>query len=421
MEDAIEREGRTFRRRVERRVSGAVELDWLFRAQPPAPWMPDYATLSTAGKGRVVRGANRVASRLHPRLWRSVVWPSIRRHVLDYAERDALVRCLHDAEEHPLRDTRTGQGLKVLARVLDEPWPLLPEATFYELFNLLGAMIREVRRSLGLDPDAFVSVKRQQTARCLDVLESARRAVESAPDPLEFSLRLACRANWIDSVEDPGDALGSFLSELKALEGGDPPEWSIRDDAGPYRPGRAAAWLRGDDGMVLYELDNAGEVVFDLLVAEQLIRTGRPVALAARTTPVANDVTLADVEALIREGPFPTLRDALEQGEVSLVSLGAYDAGRLLYEAPPSYQQAFVRAGTLVSKGQANAQTLPMGVRRRRRFLAHPYRPRIVYVLGFKSRFVRLAMGSVLPSPPSLGTAAVIPFDPVADGPDLVA
>ncbi len=45
---------------------------------------------------------------------------------------------------------------------------------------------------------------------------------------------------------------------------------------------------------ILYLLDNSGEIVFDKLLIEELLRKGKKVKAVVKGSPVLNDVTMDD-------------------------------------------------------------------------------------------------------------------------------
>jgi uncharacterized protein with ATP-grasp and redox domains len=95
---------------------------------------------------------------------------------------------------------------------------------------------------------------------------------------------------------------------------------------------------------ILFLADNAGEIVFDRLLIEQL--PPDRVTAAVRGRPVINDATL---------------EDAWKAGlhEVALVIDNGSDApGTVLEECSPAFRRCFEQADVIIAKGQGNYETL---------------------------------------------------------------
>ncbi|MBN2472223.1 MAG: DUF89 family protein, partial [Anaerolineae bacterium] len=91
--------------------------------------------------------------------------------------------------------------------------------------------------------------------------------------------------------------------------------------------------------------DNAGEIVFDLPLAELLSRHAR-VLYAVKAGPTANDVTREDAEQVGMER-FATVIDN-----------GTNIMGTPLARCSAAFLEAFHRADVILSKGQGNYETL---------------------------------------------------------------
>jgi uncharacterized protein with ATP-grasp and redox domains len=100
----------------------------------------------------------------------------------------------------------------------------------------------------------------------------------------------------------------------------------------------------GDAKSILYLADNAGEIVFDRLLIEQL-PTER-VTLAVRGAPIINDVTLIDAQAV-----------GLDQ-IVEVIDNGSDAPGTILSDCSPEFLRRFAAADLIISKGQGNFETL---------------------------------------------------------------
>lgn len=96
---------------------------------------------------------------------------------------------------------------------------------------------------------------------------------------------------------------------------------------------------------VLYLTDNAGEIVFDTLLVEQLKNMGLTVIVVVKREPVINDATLEDAEACgmgkIADKVITTGTDAvgLAPKEVSAEFLNVYDSVDLVFAKGMGYAE----------------------------------------------------------------------------------
>jgi damage-control phosphatase, subfamily I len=190
---------------------------------------------------------------------------------------------------------------------------------------------RTIRDRLGLDP--FKERKREYNTLALGLYHTLKSKVKGSKDPLWTAARLAIAGNVID--------FGIFTSI--DIDG------SIRRALGPSiavddYPAFRETVREAED--ILYLLDNAGEIVFDGLLIEQLVSSGKRVCAAVKGSPVLNDVTH---------------EDALQTGLTKLcrvIDNGSDAVGTMLGWTSPEFQSAFHAADLVISKGQGNFETL---------------------------------------------------------------
>ena len=92
--------------------------------------------------------------------------------------------------------------------------------------------------------------------------------------------------------------------------------------------------------------DNAGEIVFDRFLMDEVLGMGKEVLVSVRSRGILNDA--------VRE-------DAVMAGitdPVRLIETGTGSLGLMLDEASDEFGREFKRAGVVLSKGQANYETL---------------------------------------------------------------
>ncbi len=190
---------------------------------------------------------------------------------------------------------------------------------------------RMLRHETGTDP--YSRVKDEYNRIALDLLPMIRRRTAAAADRLEASVRAAIAGNIIDfgiydSVDIDKAIEESFVSPLS----GD-----------GYR-----SFVQAVDraGTILYLCDNAGEIVFDRVLLEALSERGKRVVAAVKGSPVINDATRYDADA------------AGISAIAAVIDNGSDGIGTLLETCSPQFLDAYHGADLIISKGQANFETL---------------------------------------------------------------
>jgi uncharacterized protein with ATP-grasp and redox domains len=217
---------------------------------------------------------------------------------------------------------------KVLAAVMADMPPCDPERTPAEYsFEVLKAALRAAGST-----DPFLTERRAQNDAARNLLPLADKALAGASDRLETAVRLALAGNCFDPILPGFDPEAYLERSLKKRP--------ARFDYAEFRQAARAA------KSVLYILDNCGEAVFDKLLVRELAAPGREIFVAVRHAPVLNDVTRAEAEELT----FSELGRIVDPGRSML--------GVLLPRASAEFRKIFGSADMVVSKGQANCETL---------------------------------------------------------------
>ena len=198
--------------------------------------------------------------------------------------------------------------------------------------QLSGALQAQLREITGC-ADPYREAKQRFNRLALELLPPLAAAVASSADPFGAAVRLAIAGNIIDlgaksglTEEEARSAAASALAQ--PLVG---PLEALR---------RAARKAR----RILYLCDNAGEIVFDRVLIEQLPRG--TVTVAVRGQAVINDATRED--ALVA--------GLAEIAEV--VDNGSAMPGTVLADCSPEFRRRFTEADLVIAKGQGNFESL---------------------------------------------------------------
>jgi hypothetical protein len=196
-----------------------------------------------------------------------------------------------------------------------------------------GRWLQEIVGKLTGVADPYRQIKRRYNDLALALYPRLKELVKEADDPLGTAIRLAIAGNVIDF------AAGSEFDLERAVE--ESPEWEFSIfDYEVFLERLATA------EEILYLGDNAGEIVFDGLLIEELLRRGKRVTYAVRGGPAINDVTL-------EEARYVGLN-----GIVEVITTGAALPGVMLTDCSPQFIEIFKGAKLIISKGQGNFEGL---------------------------------------------------------------
>jgi len=235
------------------------------------------------------------------------------------------------------------QTLEALRFVTDDP--VVHERFLREVLRSVAEMdltqsppkvVRDIhqrlRRITGVD-DPYRSVKDSFNQMALDMLPELSAKVRKGPDPLGMALRLAIAGNVIDlgvsGALTKADARQAIITAMDEPFHGDVEEFRRAVDA-------------ADD--ILYLADNAGEIVFDRLLIEQM--SPERVTVAVRGAPILNDATMADAKAT-------GLCDVVET-----IDNGSDAPGTILSDCSEDFRRRFGDTDLVIAKGQGNFETL---------------------------------------------------------------
>jgi uncharacterized protein with ATP-grasp and redox domains len=181
--------------------------------------------------------------------------------------------------------------------------------------------------------DPYRAVKDRFNRMAMDMLPELAAKVEAATDPLGMAVRLAIAGNVIDLGVD-----GGMTEDLARRAVANVLNEPFDGDVEAFQQATAEA----QD--ILYLADNAGEIVLDRLLIEQL--PIERVTLAVRGGPILNDATLQDAQAA-------GLCDIVE-----VIDNGSDAPGTVLSDCSDEFRRRFAQSDLVIAKGQGNFETL---------------------------------------------------------------
>jgi uncharacterized protein with ATP-grasp and redox domains len=221
----------------------------------------------------------------------------------------------------------------VHARVLREVLEIAKETDLHESPPVMAQRFHRRIRELTEESDPYREVKDSFNRLALKQYPKFRNQVQRSANPMETAVRLAIAGNVIDFGANSGltkrELHDAILHAMSA-----PLEGNVE--------GFLDAVSRANN--ILYLGDNAGEIVFDGLLIEQI--SPDKVTFAVRGAPVSNDATMVDA------------KDSGITEMVEVIDNGSDAPGTLLDDCSQDFRERFERADLVIAKGQGNYESL---------------------------------------------------------------
>ena len=200
----------------------------------------------------------------------------------------------------------------------------------------MGKEIHKIIKDFLGDIDPYKDLKNLYNKEALDLYPRMKEIVASSDEPLETAARLAIAGNIIDfgvSVTDNHfrlmDIIEDTLKRPFAVDQYQEFKLDVRNAE-----------------KILYAGDNAGEIVFDRILIEEIPEFKQKVIYAVKGSAVLNDVTIDDA----RDTGVAEIVDVIENGS---------DApGTILEDCSEQFLNTYNEADIVIGKGQGNYETL---------------------------------------------------------------
>lgn len=225
---------------------------------------------------------------------------------------------------------------KIQKEIIKESILELGKLDFSETSPYLGRTVHKlVKEKTGI-PDPYKELKERYNNVAMSIRDELKLGdvIEKSKNPFDTACRLSIAGNIIDFsvkiVVDESEVRESINQCLEAeLFNG------TTDDL------RKAVM---NSEKILFIADNAGEIVFDKMFIELLPK--EKVTYVVKGGPIVNDATMEDAEAVNMSSV------------AKVVHNGADYQGTILSECSEEFKELFNDADLIISKGQANYETL---------------------------------------------------------------
>ncbi|ACK41893.1 MULTISPECIES: damage-control phosphatase ARMT1 family protein [Dictyoglomus] len=182
--------------------------------------------------------------------------------------------------------------------------------------------------------DPYFEEKKYYNQQGLKLYEALRNIVLSSEDPLYTAIKVAIAGNVIDLgiLNISKLNLGEYIKEIINIPLAIDHYFYFKNELSKTNE-------------ILYLLDNAGEIVFDKILIEELSKEKEVIAVV-NENPVINDALM---------------EDAIEVGLnkcAKIITTGSGSVGKPPELGGEEYQKTFNSAKLIISKGQANYESL---------------------------------------------------------------
>jgi hypothetical protein len=195
-------------------------------------------------------------------------------------------------------------------------------------------VLKEVNRLLGVS-DPYLEEKKRCNVLALEWEGHLRKLIHSSREPLRTAIKLSVVGNVIDlGIKEQFDIKKSIEQILSQ-------GFTIDDSDIIIQKAKSDSNLN-----ILIVGDNAGEILFDKILVEELLKHTPHVVYVVKSGPVINDALLEDAEAV---GMI---------GICKIIETGNDWAGLIEEKCSQEMKEHLRKADMIIAKGQANYESL---------------------------------------------------------------
>jgi uncharacterized protein with ATP-grasp and redox domains len=240
-----------------------------------------------------------------------------------------------------------GMSSRLQKRVLDEFARKIPRLSLSSSPPEIALVGYGILKKHNADRDTYKTIKQKSNRLALTLYDRLKLKVYHAKDRLLASVELAIAGNVIDFGVKNNLDVKKELKHILLRE-----KRYIRKKR-LFRYGEFRKALRSSES-ILYLADNAGEIVFDRILLEELRRMypEKVIYFAVKESPVINDA--------LREDARYCGIDKVAR----IISNGADAPGTILPLCSNEFKRIYRNADMVISKGQGNFESLRRGKRK---------------------------------------------------------
>lgn len=195
-----------------------------------------------------------------------------------------------------------------------------------------------VQRMTGKDP--YAELKHQSNTMALSILPELMQIIDDSPNLASKFRNAALIAAAANAIEFDVSGREFGLDELKQIVHNVEADLAI-DQVDAFRE------LCKDVDSVLYLMDNAGELVLDMILIREIKRLGPKVIAVVKGGPILNDATKIDADEV-----------HLDEYADDVIDTGAPAIGVNLDRSSDDFIRIFHSSELIVAKGMGNFESL---------------------------------------------------------------
>lgn len=227
-------------------------------------------------------------------------------------------------------------------KIIDELSQLMPSFSLETAPPEMGRAIYSLVGKISGVKDPFKEIKENSNKFALKLYPKLKQEINISEDKLLAAVKLSIIGNIIDYGAK--NSL-NVVEEIDHLFRGN---FTINNEnsSTTFKYNQFKEALNKVD-TIIYLADNAGEVVFDRLLIEELVKElGKKVIYVVRGKPIIND-------ALIEDAIFCGINKVAK-----ITSSGSDAPGTILKYCSPEFMELYQDAELIISKGQGNYESL---------------------------------------------------------------
>ena len=214
---------------------------------------------------------------------------------------------------------------------------------------------------LGVDP--YLAHKEKSNAQALELYPRAKEFVESSDNPFRAAVLCAITGNVLDyGIDKKLDEPGYLLNHFDEL---------LKDDLFIDHTERMKELIQQSEKIVFMP-DNAGEIIFDQLLLEQIRKLDVEITMIVKGEAILTDVTVEDAYEL-----------GLDKQVDKIVSTDDFAVGFPFWNMSDNLRETLESADFIIAKGMGNFEC----------FTEVDYRP-LAYLMRTKCQAVADAAGA---------------------------
>ena len=246
--------------------------------------------------------------------------------------------CIPCFMKSALEMARLVDGNEIMHKeILDEVARMIPEVSLMCSPPEMARMISKVMEKKFGGKDIYRNIKKQSNRKALDLYPRLKEKVQSSDDNLLTAVEIAIAGNVIDYAAKNSLNIEEEIKKLFTNEFAD-----INKTVFDYDDFKADI---DKAERILYLADNAGEVVFDRVLIEE-IPADKTIIFAVRDKPVINDALIEDAKIC-----------GIDK-MAKIMSSGVDAPGTVLKYCSEEFMNIYKNTDLIISKGQGNYEAL---------------------------------------------------------------